>query len=207
MPVGVDVKLAGPRDVPAVARSLARAFADDPVFAFLLRGMSDGERARRAEPFFAAEAGISVRTAAAWTTADGTAAALWGPPGHGRMGLGEAARLGWPLLLASRGRVVPRVAALAPIERARPREAHWYLAVLGTDPDHQGTGRGRAVVGPVLRRCDEDGLPAYLESSKEANVPYYERLGFRIREELRIGRGGPTVWTMWREPREPDTDG
>ena len=43
-------------------------------------------------------------------------------------------------------------------------------------------------------------MPAYLESSKERNVAYYARHGFRVREELDLPRG-PRVWLMWRDPR------
>ncbi len=40
--------------------------------------------------------------------------------------------------------------------------------------------------------CDRDGVPAYLESSKERNVDFYSRFGFRVKQEVRIP-GGPDV--------------
>ena len=80
-----------------------------------------------------------------------------------------------------------------------PRD-HWYLSVLGTDPDRQGKGIGAALVQPVLDLCDAEGLGAYLESSKESNIPYYRRFGFEVSGELRF-RGGPPIWPMWRDPR------
>jgi hypothetical protein len=52
----------------------------------------------------------------------------------------------------------------------------------------------------VLERCDRDGVPAYLESSKERNVVLYERHGFRVVEQLRLPKDGPPIWRMWREP-------
>ena len=75
-----------------------------------------------------------------------------------------------------------------------------YLSIIGTDPAAQGRGVGSALLEPVLRQCDEDGIPAYLESSKERNVAYYARHGFRVRDELTLPRG-PRMWLMWREPR------
>ena len=89
---------------------------------------------------------------------------------------------------------------LARIERAHPREPHWYLAVLGTDPRHQGRGVGPALLAPILARCDADRVLAYLESSKRSNVPFYERHGFRMVGELAI-EGGPVIWRMLREAR------
>lgn len=52
-----------------------------------------------------------------------------------------------------------------------------------------------------LDRCDAEGAPAYLESSKESNVPYYMRFGFEVTGELTVPDGGPTMWQMWRHPR------
>jgi ribosomal protein S18 acetylase RimI-like enzyme len=87
------------------------------------------------------------------------------------------------------------------MERKHPKTPqHWYLAVLGTAPDAQGRGLGSAVLGPVLEQCDRDGVGAYLESSKERNIDFYARHGFRVLEELRLLRG-PKMWKMWREPR------
>jgi ribosomal protein S18 acetylase RimI-like enzyme len=87
------------------------------------------------------------------------------------------------------------------LERRHPAEPlHYYLAVLGTDPDQQGRGLGSRVMRPVLDQCDSDGLGAYLESSKERNIDFYARHGFRVLEEVRLLRG-PSMWKMWRDPR------
>ena len=72
--------------------------------------------------------------------------------------------------------------------------------MLGTDPRHQGRGVGSALLEPILARCDADRVPAYLESSKRSNVPFYERHGFRVLGELAIA-GGPVIWRMQREAR------
>jgi GNAT superfamily N-acetyltransferase len=83
---------------------------------------------------------------------------------------------------------------------AHPREPHYYLASLGVAPEAQGNGVGSRLLGPMLERCDREGVPAYLESSRDRNVPFYERHGFRVTDELRLPLGGPTLWLMWREP-------
>ncbi len=95
--------------------------------------------------------------------------------------------------------------ALDETDKVHPSEPHWYLALLGTDPDHQGKGYGTAAISPVLDICDRDGTPAYLESSKEQNVPFYERHGFEVTSTLDLSKGkGPRLWLMWREPRPPE---
>lgn len=53
---------------------------------------------------------------------------------------------------------------------------------------------------PVLG-CNEEGLPAYLESSNPRNIAFYARHGFEVREEVECGKGAPVCTTMWREPR------
>jgi hypothetical protein len=52
----------------------------------------------------------------------------------------------------------------------------------------------------VLDLCDREHFPAYLESSKERNVDFYARHGFRVRERITLP-DGPSLWLMWREPR------
>jgi GNAT superfamily N-acetyltransferase len=90
---------------------------------------------------------------------------------------------------------------LAAVEHVHPTPPHYYLAVLGTRPDRQGMGIGSSLLRPVLDRCDAEGVGAYLESSKERNVPFYRRHGFEVTTALRLPGGGPTVWPMWRSPR------
>ncbi|HYZ98521.1 MAG TPA: GNAT family N-acetyltransferase, partial [Acidimicrobiales bacterium] len=126
-------------------------------------------------------------------------AAFWDPPGRWRLSWRDIVRTA-PVMLTAVGPRLPRaIGALDLIERAHPREHHWYLAVLGTDPPHQGKGIGAALVDPVLAGCDREGLGAYLESSKEQNIPYYQRFGFAVTGQIDLP-GGPPVWPMWRDP-------
>lgn len=195
-----DARLAGPDDVAAMGTTLGRAFRDDPIFEWLMPGAGLDERARRAAPFFAADTRIRVRAATAWCSGDHAGAALWAAPGQWKTTVRDGIRLALPLVRSARLRAPAALASLAKIEKVHPTEPHWYLAVLGTDPDHQGKGIGSALMAPVLDRCDAEGLPAYLESSKESNIPYYERFGWKVTGEIDLGRGRPTLYPMWRDP-------
>jgi hypothetical protein len=62
-------------------------------------------------------------------------------------------------------------------------------------------GYGGALMAPMLERCDEQGLPCYLETQRESNVPYYRQFGFELREHIHVDGGGPPMWLMWRIPR------
>jgi GNAT superfamily N-acetyltransferase len=90
---------------------------------------------------------------------------------------------------------------LTETEKLHPKAPHWYLAVIGVEPVRQGAGLGGKLLSAVLGRLDETGVPAYLETSTEANVSWYRHHGFEVQHEVRPARDGPPVWTMWREPR------
>ena len=84
--------------------------------------------------------------------------------------------------------------------RHHPREPHYYLQFLGACQAHQGQGVGSALLKQGTRICDQQKIPAYLESSNILNVPLYQRHGFEVIHEGQIPGGGPTAWFMWREP-------
>jgi ribosomal protein S18 acetylase RimI-like enzyme len=181
-----------------VSLVLARAFRGDPVHRWILPTELDW--AMSSDGFFAMVMRESLRHGAAYTTNGHEGAALWVPPypqpAPLRQRLGAAAR--WYLALGRRAKLV--AGELARIERAHPREPHWYLTVIGTDPRHQHRGVGSTLLAPILARCDADRIPAYLESSRWENVRFYERHGFRVRGEIAL-QDGPTIWRMQRDAR------
>ena len=187
-------------DAKGMGVALGNAFGDDPVFEYIAPKPDVTERCRRLAPFFAAESRTKVRSVSAWTTDDHAGAALWAPPGKWKTPMLASVGMALPFLrLASTG-MRRGLRLLARVEDAHPHDPpHWYLATLGTDPSHQGTGVGSAVMQPVLDTCDTEVVPAYLESSKESNIPFYERHGFRVTGEI-VVPGGPTLWAMWRDP-------
>ena len=100
------------------------------------------------------------------------------------------------------GRRIGRaVALLGAVDKAHHElhGPHYYLAILGTDPQFQRTGAGTAVLAPVLERCDTEGLPAYLETQKEENIAYYARHRFEVVQKIEVD-GCPPIWTLRREP-------
>jgi hypothetical protein len=196
------VRVANQADAGPIAASLARAFYDDPVMEFLIP--EEASRQRRVGVFF--EVALTIQhlpQGSVYTDTDRAGGAMWDPPGHWKMRFGQILR-GSPKMITAFGRKVPRaLRVLSTIEREHPRAPHWYLAVLGTDPVHQGKGVGSSLLAPVLDRCDHDGTGAYLESSKHSNIAFYRRHGFEVTGEI-VLPGGPTVWPMWRDPRPPE---
>jgi ribosomal protein S18 acetylase RimI-like enzyme len=185
-------------ELDAAGRTLGAAFHDDPVFAAFIPP-SVPRRHDRLSLLFAAQARTAARHGEVWVTAGAEAAAVWLAPGRWKATPSVILREAIPAARAMRRRVVLGLRAQAAVEKVHPDEPHWYLHGLGTDPAHQGRGLGSSLLAPVLDRCDDEGVPAYLESSKHSNIPFYERHGFRVRDELAIP-GGVTVWPMWRDP-------
>lgn len=75
---------------------------------------------------------------------------------------------------------------------------HWYLQVIGVDPQFQGKGYAGKLLEPMLARIDEEGLPCYLETIDEHNVSFYEHFGFAVIEKSTIPETNLTNWAMLR---------
>jgi len=182
-----------------IASALARAFEDDPVMNHVMHDEDIIGRLERAFSFFLRK--IWLPQDECYGTDRLSGAALWLPPGKWHLGPLTQIRL-LPGMASVVGRNLPRMmSVLTTMEKKHPKEPlHHYLAVLGVEPELQGRGFGGALMQPVLSRCDRDRTAAYLESSKERNVVLYERHGFRVVEEVRLPKGGPPIWRMWREP-------
>lgn len=195
-----QVTAIAPQDTPPVARMLARAFADDPVLAWSIphptRRQADSQR------HFAAILDLYRPKGHVYADSRLRSAALWAPPEDPQVRTAQILRLLPRLAGLYRHRLPLVLAGLIRVQRRQPAEPFWYLAYLGTDPDHQGEGLASAVMAPVLDRCDRDQRPAYLEASKPDLIPLYERYGFEVTQEIRLP-AGPPVWGMWRAPQQP----
>lgn len=190
-------------DSSALKATIAAAFDDDPVWRHCLKGTRNYRK--RLESVVGFSARVQLAAGTVWTTSDRCAFAIWAAPGAPRdPPLGARVAFSPVGLWATGFRPTAGIKAIRTMESHHPAAPHhWYLAMLGTRPELQGRGLGSAVLQPVLRLCDEQAQGAYLESSKESNVPFYERHGFRVVSEVGFDRGGPNLWTMWRDPREP----
>jgi GNAT superfamily N-acetyltransferase len=150
---------------------------------------------------FRIDAQIGIALGSAWVTDDIDSVAIWSPP--------STARGDPPGLAALRdqqdaliGPDVGRLHAADRMTRAhRPTQPYWYLGTVGTRPDRRGCGLASAVIAPVLGLCDTDGVAACLETSSEANVRLYERMGFDTVFRTTADDGRLSLIVMHRQPR------
>ena len=184
-------------DRERVVATVVAAFATDPAWEFL----TGGEVARVSPHFARAVFDARVADGTVWVVDDCLAVAMWDDrtqprvddPGRAavwaayREAVGEES---WASLQRYDD-------ALHAHEPARP---YWYLGVLATHPDAQGTGLATALLGPAFSAADAGGFDCWLETSVPTNTGFYERRGFSERIEVAVD-GGPTTWWMRRPPR------
>lgn len=195
------VRTATHADVEPLSRLLASAFEDDPVQAWLFPSVQ--RRWRRLKKAFELELRHwIIDKEQVFVHQSGLAVAAWLPPDDCRVPLRSAVRIVPAYTSLIGRRAVAAFRGLSLMEQGHPREPHRHLIILATHPERQGRGLASSLLGERLRLCDEEGVPAYLESSKRENVAFYARHGFEVTEEIRLP-GGPPLWLMLREPRSP----
>jgi ribosomal protein S18 acetylase RimI-like enzyme len=199
----VAVRAARRDEAALLGEVLADAFAEDPVFAWLIPPHVPGRDNRLRTFFTSMSRGYLRRGNPCYLTGDASAAALWAAPGGWAMPLSQIILEAAPNGLAFRRHLLRALRTQLQIERlhAGQPSPHFYLGYLGTRRGRQGEGCGTQLLAEVLTGLDTDGMPAYLESSNERNLPLYERNGFRVVGELQALGDGPTIWRMWREPQ------
>jgi ribosomal protein S18 acetylase RimI-like enzyme len=124
-------------------------------------------------------------------------AALWLPPGV----RADEEALGAAVQASVSPQRQPDVFGLfEQMAKYHPTAPHWYLPLIGVDPQHQGSGHGSALLRHALTECDREHAPAYLESTNPANIPLSERHGFEILATIQVG-SSPPLFPMLRKTR------
>jgi GNAT superfamily N-acetyltransferase len=193
-------------DIDHVVELFALAFHDDPTWSWAFA--DPGRRQEHLRAWWRLFVHSALPYGWSWTTDDGGAAALWVPPGEPELQPDDEAHVE-PLLcelLGPRGEAV--ITLLERFDANHPHDPpHYYLSLLGTHPDHRGSGKGMGLLAENLAMLDELDAPAYLESSNRANDHRYARLGFMEIGEFAAPGGRPTLACMWREPGAPANAG
>jgi len=190
--------------IPAAARLLARAFADDPVLTYFL---NDAERRRLAySAFFRAslsehwEAG---HVYGAYVEGRLAGSAVWSPPSPSPPSAKFARRAArnHAIVLANFPQQIPAMQrGYVAVKKLHPTEPHWYLTFIGVDPSAQGRSLGTHLLAPVLRIADKRREPCFLETPFPETHRFYGRLGFVLQPPSRPFKGAAKVWTMLRPP-------
>lgn len=192
----------------AATLTLTKAFHTDPMFEWIFPDPAERTRAlghlNRVPLRYGLRRGHVTQSDAA------KAVAIWTLPGRPLtpVGMVRAGMLAIPFRVGFRSfrRFMGAMGVMDEIHRRRVTEPHWYLMIVGVDTELQGQGRGAALVKEGLNRADRQKFPCYLETSECRNLPFYERLGFRVVQSARLGAGGPEAWAMLRQCSIPDAE-
>jgi len=185
-------------------RLLIKAFFDDPFFTYIFP--DPNAHIEALDFYFQASIRAGRLFEAVYTTSGVPyGVAVWGTPSQAltpeqtaQAGLnrfpalfGEAAYQRYQrmcdYLMALRNRDMPSL--------------HWYLSILGVDPEHQGKGIGHVLMQPVLTQADATGVPCYLETFKDDNLAFYRRCGFAILFTGVEPDSRLPFWTLRRTPQ------
>ena len=188
-------------DVDQLAGVLARAFHNDPAFSWAAPNAR--KRERHGPRYFALTLKQYLPKGEVWTTDDRQAVAIWAPPDKWRTPASAILTVAPTMIRACGRHVVRATSMLNGMEALHKQrvEPHYYLPFIATDPSARGKGHGGALLAQMLDRCDEEGRPAYLESTSVLNQALYHRHGFVALGEQHWPGGGPPWWPMWRSPR------
>lgn len=192
---GSAVRTASQSELDRVVAPIVLAFATDPLLRFFfpepsqfLDGFPQLARAVAAPAF---------EHGGAHCIESYEGAALWLPPGV-EPDFTSIAELFQRTMDPSRLETV--IGVVTEKDKFHPDEPHWYLHMIGVDPQQQGRGFGAALLRHALERVDAEHLTAYLESSNPANVPIYERFGFEVVATVTVDPA-PPIFPMVRRAR------
>jgi len=194
----MNILTASLSDLDEAVSCLATAFAQDPITGYLLQ-QGTGYRERVLQ-FFSLLMRARIALEAPVLVARDSAGVSGAAMGY------STAQSEWPTDIkqewdrfegsipefTERMAIYDEVAA-----KYKPSAPHYYLGVIGTDPNLHGRGVGRQLIKSFCEVSARDPLSSgvYLETAQASNLRFYERAGF-----VETGRGklgNATLWCMY----------
>jgi N-acetylglutamate synthase-like GNAT family acetyltransferase len=195
------VRKATTDDVAALVQMLSRAFDEDLYQNWVVR--QDGGRVGGFRLYFEKCLELTLPFDGVYTTPECEGAAIWTPPGKWKLGFLQQLLFMRAMVRTCGLRRVPEMLrGLKLIQDRHPSPPHYYLDALGVDPRRQAQGIGARLLGAMLRLCDREQVGAYLETSEQRNVAFFQRFGFDVAGHLDLP-AGPRLWLMWRDTNRP----
>jgi ribosomal protein S18 acetylase RimI-like enzyme len=190
--------------IDAAARTLTASFWNDPLVTHVI---APDEKKREAvcRWFFSVGLRYGLRWGDVRANDELSAVAVWLPPDKTTVSALRMLRVGFGALpfRAGLGGARRMMTAISISDRFHHKVngPHWYLWMLGTAPEAQGTGQGGGLLRYGTSQADAAGIPCYLETGTESNVAFYSRRGFAVIDQADIL--GFTVYAMVRPPQAP----
>lgn len=195
--------------ISAASEVAAKAFEDDPVFAYLTP--DDRELKFRALTWLTNRAiAYCAQHEYVYTTSNLQGIAAWLPPGEFSSNPLQLLQMVLQLQLYTLpsqvgwNRLGRWLRGLATIEAVHKKDMgnlpHWNLGIMVVHPAVQGKGLGSQLLRPILQRASDDGLPCHVVTFTEQAVCFYQKNGFKVAHNQKLESNGPQFWTLKRDP-------
>ena len=204
MPELADLLRLRKSQIRPVAEVLARAFQNDPIPTYFYP--DPAERVNKAPYMYAFLTGYGIRYGEAYaTSASFEGAAVWLPSDKVNITLWRIIFSGSLTTMFKFGREAGNRMRrfgeyMDSVHKRLVPGRHWYLQIIGVEPELQGRKYSSKLVRCMLSRTDREGVPCYLETQTEKNVGIYERFGFKVVEQFKVPDIDFTNWAMLRQP-------
>jgi GNAT superfamily N-acetyltransferase len=194
----------GMNDVKKASAVLDRAFFDDPLFSTFVPNPS--KRKAKSHHIYETLVRYSIKYGEVYASSSSfEAIAVWLPHNKVEMNFWNGLRSGGlaniiNLGLSSVFRQLTASNITCTMHKTLAPYPHQYLYLIGVEPELRGNGYSGLLIKSMLTRLDNEGLPCYLDNTKEANLEIYEHYGFKIIKKYEVPKTMISLWAMIREP-------
>lgn len=193
-----------PTQFDAATELLCAAFADDPLFNYLVPadvGDRPGLMTYLFRMLLLCGSGGQIYSLLSDDAQTLKGVGIWMPPGQ-TVDLVDLLLAGlYELPFRLPLHYLPRWQAALALDREHHQAMpmpHWYLMLLAVSPRFQRQGVGHQLMQPGLEGSDRTGSPCYVETSTEDAVRFYQRHGFEIVKTGPFAEQAPPFWTLRR---------
>jgi ribosomal protein S18 acetylase RimI-like enzyme len=181
---------------------LSRAFFNDPYYSYIMP--NDEKRLAQIKWWQNILLRYTFRNGSIYVTKDNKGVAMWLGPNRPIINEVEIAILGlmlYPFKIGFNNFLrMLKVSTQWTEAHKKQNKKHYYLMVIGVDPNLQKNGLGTQLMADVLVNADKEKLDCFLETVTLENVKFYQKFNFEIILNKEFGNDSQ-YWLMKRKPR------
>jgi len=200
-----------PSQTKELANVLARAVMNSPWWNFFCGKKIGPERYSMVRWFHQRVVDYAVRYGRCWVilSSDKTrilGGVIWQSPFESGVKIGRMIKIG----MASLPKIFGAITSITMLqiqdhldkfENKLEPEPHWWIEIMGVEPDEQNQGFGSSVLQPIFREADRTRVKCVTCTPNERNIRFLERNGFELIDETLPPHNAPKVYFFIRNPK------